>query len=79
MYYKELFLIQTPTLSPRSEPLPEPVDLVSNNGQIVVYIGVFLLIITIIIIAGLLNKTLEKALIISGLLTLILIPLLWFI
>jgi len=79
MYDIPHFLVQSPTVSPSPESLPEPVDMVSDSGQTIVYIGVFLLIVTIIIILGMINKTMEKALIISGLLTLILIPLLWLI
>ncbi|MBP0029100.1 hypothetical protein [Roseofilum sp. Guam] len=79
MYYQNPLILSLPTGSPSPEPLPEPVNLVSHQGQTIVYIGIFLLIVTLIIIVGMINQNIEKALIISVLLSLILIPILWLI
>lgn len=66
-------LLQTPSPTPTLNN-----TLVNSGSQDIVYIGTFLLAITIVIIIGLLNKKIEYALIFASILSVILIILLWF-
>jgi hypothetical protein len=52
--------------------------LVNKGPDHLVYIGLFLLLVTIINVTGLLSKKLKSALIFSSILALVLIVLLWF-
>ena len=67
-----LELLQTPSPTPTLNN-----TLVNSGTQDIVYIGTFLLAVTLIIIIGLLNKKIEYALIFASILSVILIFLLW--
>ena len=58
--------------------LSAPGGLVNPQAQDTVYIGLFLLLITAVIVIGLLSKKLEYALVFAFILSLALIGLLWF-
>jgi hypothetical protein len=65
-------IIQTPTPTPTLNN-----NLVNSGTQDIVYIGVFLLAISLVIVIGVLNKKIEYALIFASILSVILIALLW--
>jgi hypothetical protein len=53
-------------------------NLVNSGTQDIVYISMFILAITLVIVIGIINKKIEYALIFAAILSLILIALLWF-
>jgi site-specific recombinase len=53
-------------------------NLVNSGTQDIVYISMFILAITLVIVIGIINKKVEYALIFAAILSLILIALLWF-
>jgi hypothetical protein len=66
-------IIQTPTPTPTLNN-----NLVNSGSQDIVYIGVFLLAITLVTVIGIINQKIEYALIFAATLTVILIAFLWF-
>ena len=66
-------ILQTPTPTP-----PLNNNLVNSGPQDIVYIGVFLLAITLVMVIGIINQKIEYALIFAATLTIILIAFLWF-
>jgi hypothetical protein len=62
-------------------PAPTPTlnnNLINSGTQDIVYIGVFILAITLVIVIGVINKKIEYALVFASILSVILIALLWF-
>ncbi|GEA26245.1 hypothetical protein MiAbW_00794 [Microcystis aeruginosa NIES-4325] len=75
----------TPTISLSSTiiqtPSPTPTlnnNLVNSGTQYLVYIGVFLLAITLVIVIGIINQKIEYAIIFAATLTVILVAFFWF-
>ena len=66
-------ILQTPTPTPTLNN-----NLVNSGTQDLVYIGVFLLAITLVTVIGIINQKIEYALIFAATLTVILIAFLWF-
>jgi len=66
-------ILQTPTPTPTLNN-----NLVNSGSQDIVYIGVFLLAITLVTVIGIINQKIEYALIFAATLTVILIAFLWF-
>ena len=66
-------ILQTPTPTPTLNN-----HLVNSGSQNLVYIGVFLLAITLIIVIGIINQKIEYALIFAATLTAILVAFFWF-
>jgi hypothetical protein len=66
-------IIQTPTPTPTLNN-----NLVNSGSQDIVYIGVFLLAITLVTVIGIINQKIEYALIFAATLTVILIAFFWF-
>jgi hypothetical protein len=66
-------ILQTPTPTPTLNN-----NLVNSGTQDIVYISMFILSITLVIVIGIINKKIEYALIFAAILSLILIALLWF-
>ncbi|WP_159249492.1 hypothetical protein [Microcystis aeruginosa] len=66
-------MLQTPTPTPTLNN-----NLVNSGSQYLVYIGVFLLAITVVMVIGIINQKIEYALIFAATLTIILIAFLWF-
>ncbi|MBD2287789.1 MAG: hypothetical protein ACK47N_07940 [Microcystis sp.] len=66
-------ILQTPTPTPTLNN-----NLVNSGTQDLVYIGVFLLAITLIIVIGIINQKIEYALIFAATLTAILVAFFWF-
>lgn len=66
-------ILQTPTPTPTLNN-----NLVNSGSQNLVYIGVFLLAITLVVVIGIINQKIEYALIFAATLTIILIAFLWF-
>jgi hypothetical protein len=66
-------ILQTPTPTPTLNN-----NLVNSGTQDIVYISMFILAITLVIVIGIINKKVEYALIFAAILSLILIALLWF-
>ncbi|MCA2622166.1 MULTISPECIES: hypothetical protein [unclassified Microcystis] len=66
-------ILQTPTPTPTLNN-----NLVNSGTQDLVYIGVFLLAITLVIVIGIFSKKIEYALIFAATLTVILIAFFWF-
>ncbi|MCA2692108.1 MULTISPECIES: hypothetical protein [unclassified Microcystis] len=66
-------IIQTPTPPPTLNN-----NLVNSGTQDLVYIGVFLLAITLVVVIGIINQKIEYALIFAATLTVILVAFFWF-
>ena len=66
-------ILQTPTPTPTLNN-----NLVNSGSQNLVYIGVFLLAITLVVVIVIINKKIEYALIFAATLTVILIAFFWF-
>ncbi|TRU47860.1 MAG: hypothetical protein EWV91_10230 [Microcystis aeruginosa Ma_QC_Ca_00000000_S207] len=66
-------ILQTPTPTPTLNN-----NLVNSGTQYLVYIGVFLLAISLVIVIGIFSKKIEYALIFAATLTVILIAFFWF-
>jgi dipeptide/tripeptide permease len=66
-------ILQTPTPTPTLNN-----NLVNSGSQNLVYIGVFLLAISLVIVIGIFSKKIEYALIFAATLTVILIAFFWF-
>ncbi|MCA2640567.1 MULTISPECIES: hypothetical protein [unclassified Microcystis] len=66
-------ILQTPTPTPTLNN-----NLVNSGTQDLVYIGVFLLAISLVIVIGIFSKKIEYALIFAATLTVILIAFFWF-
>jgi len=66
-------ILQTPTPAPNLNN-----NLVNSGTQDIVYISVFLLAISLVIVIGVINKKVEYALVFAAILSFILIALLWF-
>ncbi|AKV69645.1 MULTISPECIES: hypothetical protein [Microcystis] len=78
-----MFITSTISLSSTILQTPTPTTTLNNNlvnsgSQDLVYIGVFLLAITLVMVIGIINKKIEYALIFAATLTVILIAFLWF-
>jgi hypothetical protein len=66
-------ILQTPTPTPTLNN-----NLVNSGTQDLVYIGVFLLAISLVIVIGIFSKKIEYALIFAATLTVILVAFFWF-
>lgn len=66
-------ILQTPTPTPTLNN-----NLVNSGSQNLVYIGVFLLAISLVIVIGIFSKKIEYALIFAATLTVILVAFFWF-
>jgi site-specific recombinase len=66
-------ILQTPTPAPTSNN-----NLVNSGIQDIVHISVFLLVISLVIVIGVINKKVEYALIFAAILSFILIAFFWF-
>ncbi|MCZ8118080.1 MAG: hypothetical protein O9295_08460 [Microcystis sp. LE18-22.4A] len=78
-----MFITSTISLSSTILQTPTPTTTLNNNlvnsgTQDLVYIGVFLLAITLVIVIGIINQKIEYALIFAATLTVILIAFFWF-
>ncbi|CCI16042.1 conserved hypothetical protein [Microcystis aeruginosa PCC 9806] len=78
-----MFITSTISLSSTILQTPTPTTTLNNNlvnsgSQNLVYIGVFLLAITLVMVIGIINQKIEYALIFAATLTIILIAFLWF-
>ncbi len=78
-----MFITSTISLSSTILQTPTPTTTLNNNlvnsgTQDLVYIGVFLLAITLVIVIGIINQKIEYALIFAATLTAILIAFFWF-
>lgn len=78
-----MFITSTISLSSTILQTPTPTTTLNNNlvnsgTQDLVYIGVFLLAITLVMVIGIINQKIEYALIFAATLTIILIAFLWF-
>jgi len=78
-----MFITSTISLSSTILQTPTPTTTLNNNlvnsgTQYLVYIGVFLLAITLVMVIGIINQKIEYALIFAATLTIILIAFLWF-
>jgi len=78
-----LFITSTISLSSTILQTPTPTPTLNNNlvnsgSQYLVYIGVFLLAITVVMVIGIINQKIEYALIFAATLTVILVAFFWF-
>ena len=78
-----MFITSTISLSSTILQTPTPTTTLNNNlvnsgTQDLVYIGVFLLAITLVIVIGIINQKIEYALIFAATLTAILVAFFWF-